>query len=58
MRLPDEIAARVDAYAERYGIRTRSEAIRRLLDEALIADERRTKREPAPAKRTRKPKAH
>jgi metal-responsive CopG/Arc/MetJ family transcriptional regulator len=44
MRLPDEVAARVDAYAERHGIRTRSEAIRRLVDEALTADEKRPKR--------------
>jgi metal-responsive CopG/Arc/MetJ family transcriptional regulator len=57
MRLPDEVAAWVDAYAERHGIKTRSEAIRRLVDEALTADERRAKRESAPVKRTRKPKA-
>jgi metal-responsive CopG/Arc/MetJ family transcriptional regulator len=57
MRLPDEVAARVDGYAERHGIRTRSEAIRRLVDEALTADERRAKRETAPVKRVRKPKA-
>lgn len=56
MRLPDEIAERVDAYAERHGIRTRSEAIRRLVDEGLTADEKRAKRESAPVKRTRKPK--
>jgi metal-responsive CopG/Arc/MetJ family transcriptional regulator len=57
MRLPDEIAARVDSYAERHGIGTRSEAIRRLVDEALTADERRPKRESAPVKRIRKRKA-
>jgi metal-responsive CopG/Arc/MetJ family transcriptional regulator len=57
MRLSDEVAARIDAYAERHGIRTRSEAIRRLVDEALTADEKRPKRESAPVKRIRKLKA-
>jgi metal-responsive CopG/Arc/MetJ family transcriptional regulator len=57
MRLPDEIAERVDAYAKRHGIGTRSEAIRRLVDEALTADDTRAKREPASPKRPRKPKA-
>jgi metal-responsive CopG/Arc/MetJ family transcriptional regulator len=56
MRLPDEIAARVDSYAERHGIGTRSEAIRRLVDEALTADEKRPKRETAPVRRPRKAK--
>jgi metal-responsive CopG/Arc/MetJ family transcriptional regulator len=46
MRIPDELIARVDDYAERRGIR-RAEAIRRLLELGLLAldDERK------PAKR-------
>jgi metal-responsive CopG/Arc/MetJ family transcriptional regulator len=46
MRLPDEIITAVDAYAEREGMKTRSEAFRRLVELGL-----------ATAKRGRKPKA-
>ena len=35
MRLPDELIAEIDAYAEREGVRSRSEAVRRLLESAL-----------------------
>jgi metal-responsive CopG/Arc/MetJ family transcriptional regulator len=47
LRLTDEILARVDAHMEREGIRSKSEAIRQLLDEALTAAERRTRRRQA-----------
>ncbi len=46
MRLPDEIITAVDAYAEREGMKTRSEAFRRVVELGLVA-----------AKRGRKPKA-
>jgi metal-responsive CopG/Arc/MetJ family transcriptional regulator len=57
MRLPDELIAELDAYAEREGIANRSEAVRRLLGEALNAAKRRARRESAPVKRIRKRKA-
>jgi metal-responsive CopG/Arc/MetJ family transcriptional regulator len=37
MRLPDELIEAVDAYAEREIIKTRSEAVRRLVEQALAA---------------------
>jgi metal-responsive CopG/Arc/MetJ family transcriptional regulator len=46
MRLPDELIAELDAYAEREGIKSRSEAVRRLLESALKATKR-TKRRKA-----------
>jgi hypothetical protein len=46
MRLPDELIAELDAYAEREGIKSRSEAVRRLLESAL-----------KPTKRTKRRKA-
>jgi metal-responsive CopG/Arc/MetJ family transcriptional regulator len=47
MRLPDEIIVAVDAYAEREGVKNRSEAFRRLVELGLAAE----------LKRTRKPKS-
>jgi Ribbon-helix-helix protein, copG family len=44
MRLPDELIAELDAYAEREGIENRSEAVRRLLWQALAAAKKRAKR--------------
>jgi metal-responsive CopG/Arc/MetJ family transcriptional regulator len=41
MRLPNEIVTAVDAYAEREGIKTRSEAFRRLVEIGLAADAKR-----------------
>lgn len=55
----DDALGRLDAWISRQGESdlSRPEAIRRLVDEALGADEKRAKREPARVKRTRKPKA-
>jgi Arc/MetJ-type ribon-helix-helix transcriptional regulator len=44
MRLSDEYEARIAAYIRRHAIASRSEAVRRLIDEALSADERRARR--------------
>jgi metal-responsive CopG/Arc/MetJ family transcriptional regulator len=41
LRLPDELNARIDAYAEDRGIEQRSEAIRQLLTFSLDAHEKR-----------------
>jgi hypothetical protein len=49
-------SCRSNSYAERHGIRTRSEVIPRLVDEALTADERRATRESAPPQHPRKRK--
>lgn len=35
MRLPDEMAKEIDSYASREKIRSRAEAIRRLIEQAL-----------------------
>jgi hypothetical protein len=59
VRLHDEALRRLDTWIARQGESdlSRPEAIRRLVDEALTADEKRPKRESAPAKRIRKRKA-
>jgi hypothetical protein len=44
MRLPDELLDELDAYADREGLKTRSEAIRALLEAALKADAKKRRR--------------
>jgi hypothetical protein len=56
MRLPDKLLDELDAYAERNGGKTRSEAIRELLQAALKADARRGTKSGRPAKRKGEPR--
>jgi metal-responsive CopG/Arc/MetJ family transcriptional regulator len=45
MRLPEEVAARVDAYAAKEGIKSRSEAIRLMIEQALAAAPKRGRKD-------------
>jgi metal-responsive CopG/Arc/MetJ family transcriptional regulator len=55
MRLTDEIIAAVDAYVEREGLKTRSEAFRRLVEIGLETVTNRAKSR-RPAKRKDEPR--
>jgi metal-responsive CopG/Arc/MetJ family transcriptional regulator len=56
MRLPEEIIRAVDTYAKGEAIKSRAEAFRRLVEEALAARGLSTS-EPIAVKRAMKPKA-